>query len=134
MDKIKKITSQEPIFMAKKKILFEVNPLDVNLARIQMNLSKRCEREVPENGDFATILESFKSLDPTINLSEIIISCKYDKNNPGIKNANRILSAKIFKQNGQIKDVQLFNGTKKELLEYLNTNEFFEICKFSCLE
>ncbi|MBR5303905.1 MAG: hypothetical protein IKU37_03660 [Candidatus Gastranaerophilales bacterium] len=134
MDKKINFIPQGQIFMGNRKVSFEVNPLDINLAKIQMNLSERCEREVPENGDFATILERFKSLDPTIDLSEIIISCKYDKNNPGIKNVNRILSAKIFKQNGQIKDVQLFNGTKKELLEYLNTYEFFEICKLSCLE
>lgn len=119
--------------MKNNNIGFEINPLDINLAKIQMNLAKRCEREVPENGDFAPVFESFKNQDPTINLSEIIITCKHNKNNPGTKNINRILLAKIAKKDNGIKNMQLFDGTKKELLEYLNTQEFFKTCKSGCL-
>lgn len=134
MNKINKIIPQRKTFMNDNSTLFEVNPLDVNLAKIQMNLIKRCEREVPENGDFAPVVESFKSLDPTIDLSEIIVKCQYDKNNSGLKDVNRVLTANISMRNGKTKDISFFSGTKKELLEYLNEKDFFKTSKANCLQ
>ena len=117
-----------------KKNEFEINPLDINLAKMEMNLIKRCEMEVPENGDFASVVESFKSLDPTLDLSNIVAECKYDKNNSGIKNSNRILQVKISKKNQNDTVLILFKGAKKDLLEYLSSKEFFANCKAASVE
>ena len=56
-----------------QKIKFEVNPLDVSLAEIQFNLLKRLEREMPEYGDFAPVIEKYESKDPTKNISTVRI-------------------------------------------------------------
>lgn len=133
MYKIQNFNTNEQIIMNKKNNTFEVNPLDVNLAKIQMNLSSRCEREVPENGDFSPIIEIFRSSDPTRDLSEIKVICNFDKKNPGVKNTNRLLSTQIEKKDGSKKEIELFKGTKNELLDYLKTTEFFKICKENCI-
>ena len=134
MNKIQNFNSHGQIKMENRNCSFEINPLDINLANIHMNLVNRCEREVPENGDFAPIIEKFKSLDPTRDLSEIKVICNFNKKNPGAKNTNRLLSAQIEKKDGSKKEIELFKGTKKELLEYLKTTEIFKTCKENCLD
>ena len=44
---------------------FEVTPLDVNLAKIQMNLEKRTMQELPDSGNFGAIIEKFELFNPT---------------------------------------------------------------------
>jgi len=119
--------------MPENKINFEVNPLDVNIAKMQFNLLSRCEKEIPENGDFTPVIETFKSKSPRLDLSEIKIICHYDKQNPGIKDSNRILSANISKANKEDLNLELFSGTKAELLEYLKKQDFFKVCKLNAL-
>ena len=82
--------------MSDKKISFEVNPLDVNLAKIQYSLISRCEREVPENGDFAPVVEEYESKDPTKDLSNVKICCEFNRKNPGIKNSSRNLTLTFY--------------------------------------
>ena len=47
--------------MKKKVQSFELNPLDISIAQMQMNLQKRLPLEVPEHGDFAPVVEKFVS-------------------------------------------------------------------------
>ena len=66
-----------------KKVGFDVNPLDIGLAEIQMNLIKRLEREIPEHGAFATVVEKFESKNPMMDISTIEVACKFlDKDVP----------------------------------------------------
>jgi len=134
MNKINNYNIQGQNKMPQKNVEFKINPLDINLAKIQYNLLSRCEMEVPENGDFAPIVEVFKSLDPTIDLSEIKVTCKYDINDSGIKNTNRILNAVIRKIGKEDNSIELFKGSKKELIEYLKKKDFFEVCKSNAID
>jgi hypothetical protein len=129
MNKVNSNNIQRLNKIPQNKIKFNINPLDINLAKIQHNLLSRCGLEVPENGDFAPVTETFKSLDPTIDLSEIKVICKYNKLDSDIKNTCRILCANISRIDKTEQYLELFKGTKKELLEYLNKKDFFAVIK-----
>lgn len=112
-----------------KKADFEVNPLDVNIAKMQYNLLSRLEREMPENGDFAPVIEQYFSKDPTLNLSEIKVTCSNVKDKSA-KNTTRALEVLCSDKSGskEIKKL-LAKGSKKDILEYLNTTDFFAAIK-----
>ena len=117
--------------MKKDNVKFEVQPLDLNIVKMQCNMLSRCEREVPENGDFAPVFETFKNQSPLLeNLAEIKILCENDKEDTDKKRTGRVLRAIITKRNPKDNlDIELFKGNKSELLEYLNTREIFDVCK-----
>lgn len=106
---------------------FEVNPLDVNLVKMQFNLTKRIEREIPQDGDFAPVFETFESKSPILDLSDVKISCKHKKD---IGSSTRIVEL-LSKNRAKTKEQAfiLFEGTKKELIDYINQTTFFEDCK-----
>ena len=105
--------------------------MDVNIVRMQCDMLSRCEREVPENGDFAPVVETFKNLsDKFKNLVEIKVVCERDKADTDKKKAGRVVRAIITKRNPVDNlDIELFKGTKAEVLEYLDTRDIFEVCK-----
>ena len=112
-----------------KKTSFEVNPLDINLAKIQMNLISRAEREIPKDGDFAPIYEEFCSKDPTLDLSTIKVVCRHQKGSEK-KNNIRYIEA-ISKNRAMTKEKSkvLCKGTKEDILKYLKDTDIFEECK-----
>ena len=60
MNPIKNINANKFIAEAKDKVTsFELDPLDINLAKIQSNMTKRLEREMAEYGDFAPVVERY---------------------------------------------------------------------------
>lgn len=112
-----------------KRSKFEVNPLDLNIAKIQYNLSRRLEREIPDNGDFASVTEEFISKDPTTELDSVKVVCKHVKDG-SIKNDTRCLEVYCTNKAQTIKrNAQLCTGKKKDILDYLKGNDFFQICK-----
>lgn len=128
VDKIKQIIAKTA------KPVFEVNPLDVNLAKIQFNLTKRLEREIPEHGDFAQIVERYISKDPTLNISTIEVLCK-KSNIESKKDMLRTLVLNISdKANINTYSCELLNGEKSEIIKAVNDKNFFETCKAIVLE
>lgn len=103
---------------------FEVNPLDVNLAKIQFNLTKRLEREIPEFGDFAPVVENYESKDPTLNISTVKVLCK--------KFSDKVRSLELYVQDrARVNEYNyiISQGEKDQILKAVNGNNFFEECK-----
>jgi len=128
VDKVKQIITKTA------KPGFEVNPLDVNLAKIQFNLTKRLEREIPEHGDFAQVVERYISKDPTLNISTIEVLCK-KSNIESKKDMLRTLVLNISdKASINTYSCELINGEKTEIIKAVNSKDFFETCKAIVLE
>ncbi len=107
-----------------QKTAFEVEPLDVNLAKMQFNLTKRLEREIPDFGDFAPVVEAYESKDPTLNISTVKLLCK--------KLDNKLRSLELYVQDrARVNEYNyvIAQGEKDEILSSVNKNSFFEICK-----
>ena len=94
---------------------FEINPLDINIAKIQFNLINK----IKNDDIISDIVEVFESKDPRLDLSEIKVICTKDF----------ILKAEFLYKNISAKSVNLFSGTKEQLLTYLSGKDFFDTCK-----
>ncbi|MBQ9245785.1 hypothetical protein IJ182_05920 [bacterium] len=115
--------------MNNKKSSFEVNPLDVNIAKIQYSLINRLEREMPENGDFAPVVERYQSKDPTLDLSTVKVACRHVKSSEKSNNQRCIeASCKNKAETHEISKI-LAVGTKKQIIDYVKDTQFFEKCK-----
>lgn len=112
---------------------FEVNPLDVNLAKIQFNLTKRLELEIPPHGDFAQVVESYISKDPTLKISAIEVICK-KSNIDSPKQKLRTLQLKVTDKTKNSYIYEIASGEKKDILEAINNTTFFETCKTLILD
>ena len=112
-----------------KKTSFEVNPLDINLAKIQMKFQKEFERIIPEHGDFTPIIERYISKDPTLNISEIELLCK-KSNQESPKQKLRTLEINVSDRAGLNKyNYVIVQGEKKDIIEAVLNNKFLETCK-----
>ncbi len=100
-------------------ISFCINPLDINLAKMQFNILKRYENEVLSFGDFSPLVEEYLSKDPTLDVSLIKVICRYSTDN--IRVLELLLDNKT-----QIKKVNyvLCEGTKEEIFRYLQKTDF----------
>lgn len=115
--------------MGTEKPNFEINPLDVNIVRMQHNLLKRLEKEMPENGDFAPVFEEYQSKDPTLDLSEVRVVCKYVKDDSPKKDTRMVEITCKDKSKCNERTKTLIQGTKKDIMEYLKGAEYFNTCK-----
>lgn len=113
----------------RKKSSFEVNPLDMNLAKIQYNLINRLEREVPEYGDFAPVTEKYTSKDPTRKIGDIIVQCSHVKDSETKKDRSLDLTVYNRFNPEEFYTHNIVTGNKKEILETVNQIDFFETCK-----
>lgn len=114
--------------VSKQKVPFEVAPLDVNLAKMQFNMTKRLEREVPEYGDFAPVTEIYNSKDWNLDVSQIKMICEHLKNNDN--KITRRLSLYISDKTA-LKEYlcPIIEGTKADIIKGVNDTKFFEVCK-----
>ena len=120
--------------MKKKVQSFELNPLDISIAQMQMNLQKRLPLEVPEHGDFAPVVEKFVSKDPTMNISSVKIVCKKsDKEAP--KQKLRTLEISIESKTGaDVYKCVIADGDKKSITDIVKEKDFFTLCKTIALD
>ena len=101
------------------KTIFEVNPLDVNIAKIQYNLLKKSETEITEN-----LIENYVNKDITIKLDELKVICRAkDKQNINLE----IICTK--RNDSEPKSKILYDGSRNQFAEYLNKKDFFESIK-----
>lgn len=107
---------------------FEVNPLDINIAKMQFNLQNRLEKEVPDYGDFAPVVEKYNSKDPTKNFSEVKVLCKHLKEDK--TNKQRALELNVTdKKTLDEYSYTLAKGQKNDIIDAIHDNKFFEVCK-----
>ena len=105
---------------------FEIDPLDINLVKIQQEFQKKVE-QIPNYGNFTPLIGLCESKDPTRNISKIIITCK---NLEDETNKLRTLELRINnKQNLDETIFTLAKGNKQEIIDIINDKKFFEICK-----
>lgn len=120
MDNAKKVNNNAPAF--------EVMPLDVNVANMQFELRKRAELEVPENGDFSPVVEKYENNDQRVEISDIKAICRCSEKD---KDEREIVVEITNRANTLLYNYSLFSGSKKQLLEYLDSkdNAFFKTIK-----
>jgi hypothetical protein len=94
---------------------FEINPLDINIAKIQFNLINKLNN----SNENSYIIETFENKDPRLDLAIIKIICTN----------NTVLKAEFSYKNNESHNIELFNGSKEKLLEYLQGKAFFDTCK-----
>ena len=112
-----------------KKSSFQVNPLDINLAKMQYNLISRLEREVPENRDFAPVIEQYCSKDPTLNLDSVKVVCRHFQDDSPKSDTRCLEVCCVNKGHTAQKTQQLCKGKKSEIRAYVKQPDFFESCK-----
>ena len=119
----------EKIMNINPRTTFEVKPLDINIAKAQYNLIERLEREVPEYGDFAPVIEKFTLKSPRMEVGDVQITCSNVKESE--TNLERVLkltvSAGKNPKNGI--GVKLASGKKTEILDIVKDKAFFEKVK-----
>lgn len=129
MTPIKNINVNKLVYDSKKlKTSFEINPLDINLAKMQESLTKRLEREMYEYGDFAPVVERYESENPLREFSTIKISCNHDRDSLSKTVRNLDLSVKD-KVSGDEYICTLKKGYKKDIEKYVSSEEFFDTAK-----
>lgn len=105
-----------------KPDVFETNPLDVGIARIQFNLIKRIS--AIESDAFEKLSEKFESKDPDLDLLSIEVTCFPDVE------TNVIFLQFFFKAVSGVsvnKSAKL--ETKEEVLKLVENKDFFFFCK-----
>lgn len=116
-------------YITNKRVNFEINPLDVGIAKIQHNLQKNLERLIPEHGDFAPVVENYISKDPDIDISEIKVMCRFLNVNAPKKNKRNMELYVTDKARINTYRFVMAQGDKKDMLNVINSKQFFDVCK-----
>lgn len=107
---------------------FDVEPLDVNIAKIQFNLLKRLPVEVSELGNFLPVFEIYKNEGSYYRFSELKVVCGSTSDNAtesirflAFIVKNRLTSDEYY--------CWLAEGNKSEIIAFVTEKQFFHICK-----
>ena len=100
-------------------ISFEINPLDINIAQIQHKLISKFNVEILRVEKFEPVVEVYESKDPTLDLSDISVSCRQCNDNVEI--VINLFNKNKTKSYEQI----IFRSTKQAVFEYLNSAKYF---------
>lgn len=102
--------------------VFEINPLDVGIARIQSNLIKRIS--AIESDAFEKLSEKFESKDPDLDLLSIEVICFPDVE------TNVIFLQFFFKAvSGESVNKSAKLKSKEEVMKLVENKDFFFFCK-----
>lgn len=106
---------------------FELDPLDLSLAEVQMKLRKRLAAEMPEEGSFTPIVEEFEMHDPTRSISRIRIDCEPAEGDM----QERRLVMMVWDEEKDESPVSylLAKGSSSEILSFLHSGEYLQTCK-----
>lgn len=108
--------------------IFEVEPLDINIAKIQFELNKRLELEMPEYGEFLPIIEKYDYKGSYYNFSELCVKCSQvtDVATEDMRTLDLIIKDK---KNTNEYICNIAKGNKKEIISALNNRNFLKVCK-----
>ena len=129
VNNINNINVNKLVVSARKfKTGFELNPLDVGLVEIQKSLGERLEREMPEYGDFAPVVERFESKNPEREFSTIKFSCSHEHGS--LTKTMRNLELSVMDK-ARVNEYQciLKQADKDEMLRYVKDSKFFSNAK-----
>lgn len=129
MNPLNSINVNKLVTEAKNKVTsFELDPLDMNLTKIQDSLGKRLEREMAEYGDFSPVVERYESKNPEMNISTVKLSCEHDPKSLS-KKLRRITLSVTDKARINEYQCTLKKGYKSDIIDYVKNEEFFESAK-----
>ena len=99
------------------KTSFQINPLDINIVKIQFNLIRKLEEE----NDI--ISESYSCTSPVLNVTElnIILESLSQK-------SAKLFAYAIGKENDS-KEIVFIEDNKEQVIEYIKSTNLFEDCK-----
>ena len=136
MVNIKNINVNRLVTESKKfNTSFEINPLDINLAKIQESFTERLEREMAEYGDFAPVVEKYESENPLREFSTIKISCNHDRDSLSKTVRNLDLSVRAKAEPDKFPSAineyvcTIRKGPKDDIINFVKDREFFETTK-----
>ncbi len=98
--------------------MFEINPLDIELAKIQMNLIIKLQ----QTNDIGLITEEFINNDRTLNISKVLI--KYYE-----LSSLSILELIILDNNNKEYLFNLKENSRIDILKQIKNKIFFDFCK-----
>ena len=120
---------------------FELNPLDVNLTKIQHNLIKKMEVERPtDDGPFSPIIEIYTSKNPEREYGEIIVIIYRDEDS--LTESYYIVEIHVLDKTGDFLTTgRLCRGKWESTMEFIkgrpysgrNKWDFFSLCKANAL-
>lgn len=99
-----------------KNVSFEINPLDVNIAKIQHKLISNFDVE-----KFEPLIETFESKDPALDLSSLSVICRYCDDIGSVEVVVNLLNKNKTQNYEQV----IFKSSKQSVFEYLNTTKYF---------
>lgn len=105
------------------------NSYENTIGILRDNMLERCEREIPEYGDFAPIKENLKNNNEKIYAGNIMLTCTPSKDNP----TKRYLTySQMNPQNGKGLTCLIGAGNKDEILAMLQDENFINDRKEDC--
>lgn len=107
---------------------FEVNPLDINIAQLQLTFKNKLEELKTSNEQVSNISESYFSKDTVLRLSEINVSYKKSE-----KGYNLVLSV-VNKAKDRTFEYELRSGDEEEINAFILSPKFFSEIKFVTTE
>lgn len=107
---------------------FEVNPLDINIAQLQLTFKNKLEELKTNNEQVSNISESYFSKDTVLRLSEINVSYKKSE-----KGYNLVLNV-VNKAKDRTFEYELRSGDEEEINAFILSPKFFSEIKFVTTE
>ena len=101
-------------------LVFEINPLDVNLAQIQLNFINKIENSNEKNVELSA---SYISENPLLNVSEIKIFTEEESFGKSLK------LTLLNKSQTRIYIYNIITGTQENLINFIRSKDFIRISK-----
>lgn len=125
MDKEQVLTKEEFLILNSIRFSkFEWDPLDINIAKMQMDISKKVKSIIAGQEQPCVFQEQFLSKDPTKQIGLITIDCSINKNTQ----CDLVLTV-YNKEKMSEESTCLFHGNIADLSDYLSGSSFLGICK-----
>ena len=125
MNKINKQNINKSNFESVKPKSNEVKTMKKSLEKLINNIRLRAEREVPEYGDFAPVLEEFKNFDKTLEASDFMLKIVKPPKNIENHETLRYIELTAYKLPLPYKVTKLVGrGSKEEILKQLDQPDF----------
>ena len=119
------LLTQTEFLKQKGPFRFEVNPLDVNLAKMQHALLERVPKELFLNKQTNSVEEKYESHSPQIEVSTIMVDCLRSGNDTSYS-----LWLTVYDKERRRKHEQrLASGSDLQIKTYLESSDFVPTCK-----
>ena len=119
------LLTQTEFLKQKGPFRFEVNPLDVNLAKMQHALLERVPKELYLNKQANSVEEKYESHSPQLEVSTIMVDCSRSGNDTSYN-----LWLTVYdKEHRRIHEQRLASGSDLQINTYLESSDFVPTCK-----